>query len=387
MPTPRKGESKEDFIKRYMSSDEAKKDFPDEKQRYAVALSTWKKSKGESMKDWRHIEFYVPFEVDTKEAVISKEELPYTRIKGVAINSTITRNGVGYAAEELRKSASGLKNKPLLKDHTNSVDSIIGRVTDSRFNEMNKNIEFEAMIMDDSIRRKVEQGLINNVSIGAMVSEIEETDEALMAKGIQFVELSLVAVPGDPGAMFDITHALRESYELRKSQESLSSITDENNFNQKEVINMEESEFNEMKTKLEKAEKELAEVTQKLKLYKEVSEEITSKLLSKVVKEQSDEDEEEEEVEEKSKIETKEEVKTEVKEVVKEEKSEKVEANESSEKLEEKAKEEPKKEEVAEESALKSKIVSEEVKSSEDLSLAKYVIESSSRGFSITKKI
>lgn len=41
MPNPRPGESKEAFVSRYMASEEARKDFPDEKQRAAVAYSTW----------------------------------------------------------------------------------------------------------------------------------------------------------------------------------------------------------------------------------------------------------------------------------------------------------------------------------------------------------
>ena len=49
MPYPNKSEKKSDFIKRFMSSPEAKKDYPDEKQRYAVALSLWKK-KGKKAK-------------------------------------------------------------------------------------------------------------------------------------------------------------------------------------------------------------------------------------------------------------------------------------------------------------------------------------------------
>lgn len=43
MPRPNEGESKKDFLARFMSSEEAKKSFPDEKQRYVVALSFWKK--------------------------------------------------------------------------------------------------------------------------------------------------------------------------------------------------------------------------------------------------------------------------------------------------------------------------------------------------------
>lgn len=43
MPHPRKNESKEDFIARFMSSEEAKRDYPDHKQRYAVANIMWHK--------------------------------------------------------------------------------------------------------------------------------------------------------------------------------------------------------------------------------------------------------------------------------------------------------------------------------------------------------
>lgn len=43
MPKPNKNESKEEYIARFMSSEEAKRSFPDEKQRSAVAYSEWKK--------------------------------------------------------------------------------------------------------------------------------------------------------------------------------------------------------------------------------------------------------------------------------------------------------------------------------------------------------
>lgn len=41
MPDPRKDESRENFISRCMSDDEAKKDFPDSKQRIAFCISKW----------------------------------------------------------------------------------------------------------------------------------------------------------------------------------------------------------------------------------------------------------------------------------------------------------------------------------------------------------
>src|ERR1700721_2760610 len=43
MPYPTKDESKSEYISRFVSSSEAKEDFPDEKQRLAVAYSLWEK--------------------------------------------------------------------------------------------------------------------------------------------------------------------------------------------------------------------------------------------------------------------------------------------------------------------------------------------------------
>lgn len=43
IPTPKKGQSKEDFISEYVSSPEAMKQFPEDKQRVAIAENLWKK--------------------------------------------------------------------------------------------------------------------------------------------------------------------------------------------------------------------------------------------------------------------------------------------------------------------------------------------------------
>lgn len=45
MPKPTSGENLSHFIKRFMTSDEAKSDFPKTKQRVAVAESMYRKRK------------------------------------------------------------------------------------------------------------------------------------------------------------------------------------------------------------------------------------------------------------------------------------------------------------------------------------------------------
>ncbi len=43
---PKKGETENQFIKRFMSNEAMKKEFPEQKQRIAIAFSTWKQSRG-----------------------------------------------------------------------------------------------------------------------------------------------------------------------------------------------------------------------------------------------------------------------------------------------------------------------------------------------------
>lgn len=45
MPTPRSGETREGFIDRCMSDDEAVADYPDTDQRFAVCTSFWENRK------------------------------------------------------------------------------------------------------------------------------------------------------------------------------------------------------------------------------------------------------------------------------------------------------------------------------------------------------
>ncbi len=45
MPEPSKGESLSGFVGRYMGSQEARKSFPDQKQRAAVAYSEYRRKK------------------------------------------------------------------------------------------------------------------------------------------------------------------------------------------------------------------------------------------------------------------------------------------------------------------------------------------------------
>ena len=165
-----------------------------------------------SERDWRLLQYNIP---------INQSQLQGNDflIQGTAINSTLTRNGVEFINEELRQGTNSLKNKPLLKDHDNSVDSIVGRTTENVFfNESSQSIIFEAKVIDKSIQEKIKEGLINSVSVGAMVEDLKWDEEKghYIAFGIDFVELSLVAVPADPNAGF--SYAVQAAFDLKQAK-------------------------------------------------------------------------------------------------------------------------------------------------------------------------
>ena len=101
------------------------------------------------------VEFNVPI-TEFGETQI-KEGLNDFKIKGVAINETTTSNGHKFLGEELSLAANTLKGVPLLKDHENSVDNIVGRVIDAGYNQEAKNIVFEARVMDNKIREMISE--------------------------------------------------------------------------------------------------------------------------------------------------------------------------------------------------------------------------------------
>lgn len=45
LPKPQKGESEAEFIKRFMKNPQMKKEYPDLKQRLAIAFSTFRRAK------------------------------------------------------------------------------------------------------------------------------------------------------------------------------------------------------------------------------------------------------------------------------------------------------------------------------------------------------
>ena len=172
-------------------------------------------------------------------------------INGIAINETTTSNGHKFIGEELSKAASTLIGVPLLKDHDNSVDSIVGKVNAAHWDESLRNIPFSAVVKDTKVKQLIKDKLLNTVSVGAHVKpeDIEETDDGdIIPHNIDFKELSVVAVPADGGATFQV--ALNNAYKLHSSKIENSTKT-ERRFNMTEEEKKTESTESEEETKEE----------------------------------------------------------------------------------------------------------------------------------------
>ena len=178
------------------------KDYPDQEQRAGVCYTQWRKPK-------QSIEF--KYQVPIKE-IKNEEKNGDFIIEGTAINVTTTSNGHKFLEEELEPSAHTLNDVPLLKDHRNEVDYIMGRVKEGKYGD--RKITFRAKVIDKNVQEMIRDGRLNSVSVGAMVEsfDIDEDDESYVARGITFKELSLVAVGADEGATFGI--ALSEAYKM-----------------------------------------------------------------------------------------------------------------------------------------------------------------------------
>lgn len=166
--------------------------------------------------NWHKLNFNVkvsPLTIITEKA---GEKVKDFWISGDAINETITRNNYRYTGEELGKAAHTFIGRPLLTDHEALIKNVIGIVEEAEFRD--GAIKFKARIPNipatEEIRSKIDAGILNNVSIGAKVDDlVEEAEGVMRVQGLEFLELSLVPIPGDANAT--IGNALSESYKIK----------------------------------------------------------------------------------------------------------------------------------------------------------------------------
>ena len=184
---------------------------------YAIAMAQYKKKYGtsptredlinminEDNPKFSLVEYYVPID-------ISETGGKDFMITGTAVDASVSRNNVRYLPEELQASVTTLKGVPILDSHKQeSVKNILGIVQDAFFDNSTNSVKFKGKIMDKEIQNMISDGRIRNVSIGARVKDLpkDEDSETRTAKGIEFLELSLVPIQGVKNAT--ISQALFE---------------------------------------------------------------------------------------------------------------------------------------------------------------------------------
>lgn len=144
------------------------------------------------------------------EAVSQK---PVLRIKGVALKAGVSRNLNVYVEEELRKAAETLRGKPVYYEHV-SADRAVGRVVDAWWDEDRKAVMYLAEIYDEETADKIRLGLVRKVSV-ALDYEVLEPVDGKLPRGIEFRELSLVAVPGVRDTSVEVVERFTKPVEER----------------------------------------------------------------------------------------------------------------------------------------------------------------------------
>ncbi len=213
-------------------------------------------------------------------------------VNGTAIHSGISRNGILYTGEELKKARKTLQGVPFQKDHDSSVDKSIGLVTKSTYDETTEKIGYAGWIKEDgtNVIGKVKDGRVKAVSVGAMVERMvkeKEEDDHIIAKGIHFVELSVVSVPGVAGAtiqqalkMHNEAKTLKEKNKVPAIYENISEFRkmEEIKMVEKEEEQPEEEEQEEEKEEEQPEEKKEQVVTVKLQIEKQKEEKMEEKI-------------------------------------------------------------------------------------------------------------
>jgi len=144
----------------------------------------------------------------------SKEGFDRIKIKGIAIEAGDSRNGVSYEAEELRKSAKTLKGRPIGLNHSGDVMNNVGRIKKASYED--GKLLYEAEIMNTKrnpdIIDMINNQLIDSVSIEVNVNKFEREDNKLFLRGLEFLAMDIVKVPGIKGASLSLSESVNLFY-------------------------------------------------------------------------------------------------------------------------------------------------------------------------------
>jgi len=159
-----------------------------------------------------------------------------TTVSGIALgidDVTVGQSGNKkfWPADTLRDAAPTMAGKPIVTDHNNDSDSVVGQVTKSAFKD-DVGVIYEGVVFDESLAEKISQGLLE-VSIRGYhgdPDEMETTDDgAAIIDKLVFDNLSIVPDGASPSNTLDVgEHAeLERNVASLFSGDDVSAITEE----------------------------------------------------------------------------------------------------------------------------------------------------------------
>lgn len=134
-------------------------------------------------------------------------------IEGIAmVCDTPSRNGVIYTSESVQKNFKTLIGKPMTFNH--DENKVVGHITDAYFE--NGKLYYKADLdPEEQIVRKIKRGDINKVSIQVMTENTVNYKEYVKTDVKEFLELSVVTIPGFEDTSIQLAEALKKEYDAR----------------------------------------------------------------------------------------------------------------------------------------------------------------------------
>jgi len=148
------------------------------------------------------------------------------KIGGVAI-TVGKHNNVNYTKEELEPITSNFIGKQLRADHSESIFDVLGKVTNSYWDQWEdqdgeqEGIKFEAIVTNEQVAKNIEMGVADGFSSAFGVQDIVKKGGELYAKGLIPKELSHVCEPADERSR------LTELYNSKQLNAYLQKLTEE----------------------------------------------------------------------------------------------------------------------------------------------------------------
>jgi len=184
---------------------------------------------------------HVQFTEANNSPVLLDEQDEVIKVSGYAVHEGTFKKMLTITAEELQKAVHTLIGKKLLVNHDNNTFSVVGKITDAKMGvdpaNGKKAVYYEADFdaAETDILRKMRLGFLDSTSVGFDCEHICSIcgshiskcahwfgDEGfqLLAQSIEFLELSIVAVPADRDATVKVNFSAEdvERFEQLKKQ-------------------------------------------------------------------------------------------------------------------------------------------------------------------------